>query len=143
MRINKILNETQLQTLQAVCNRLIPADDFPGAWDAGAGDYILRLLQTDAALLLPVYQNGLDSFDAEALAQFNRRFVLLDADSQDALLQAVERGEVAANWPFPPTQVLNTLINHTAEGYYADPGNGGNRDCVSWKMMGWGDERDL
>ena len=138
-----LLNENQMQTLQAVCDRLIPADDFPGAWDAGVGDYILRLLRADAAPLLPLYQTGLDCCDAEALARFNRRFALLDADSQDELLHALERGEVISAWTFPPAQVLNTFVNHTAEGYYADPGNGGNRDCVSWKMMGWGDERDL
>jgi hypothetical protein len=23
------------------------------------------------------------------------------------------------------------------EGYYADPGNGGNRDAVSWRMIGY------
>jgi gluconate 2-dehydrogenase gamma chain len=29
------------------------------------------------------------------------------------------------------------LVNHTMEGFYSDPGNGGNRDAVSWKMIGF------
>ena len=138
-----MLNQNQMQTLQAVCDRLIPADEWPGAWDAGVGDYILRLLETDAAAALPLYQIGLDSFEAEAQARFQRGFAQMGADAQDELLHAAERGEVKAFWPVSPQQVITILINHTAEGYYADPGNGGNRDCVSWKMMGWGDERDL
>ncbi len=138
-----ILNENQTQTLQALCDRLIPADDFPGAWDAGVGDYILRLLQTEAAPALPLYQAGLDCLDAEALARSQRRFALLAAEDKDAILHALERGETQVAWTARPQQFLMTLINHTAEGYYADPGNVGNRDCVSWKMMGWGDEWDV
>ena len=138
-----LLNENELKTLRAVCDRIIPPDEWPGAWDAGVGDYILRLLQTDAALALPVYQNGLSSLEAEAQFRFNKGFALLDVNAQDELLHAIERGEAKAFWPIAPQQVLNTIINHTAEGYYANPGNGGNRDCASWKMMGWGDERDI
>ena len=138
-----MLNENQLQTLQAVCDRLIPPDDFPGAWDAGVGEYILRLLQTDAAPLIPLYQSGLDGVDAEARRVYQQNFAALNDTDKDALLRRMERGEVAETWPVSPQQALNTFINHTAEGYYANPGNGGNRDCVSWKMMGWGDERDL
>ena len=138
-----LLNANQLQTLQAVCDRLIPADDFPGAWEAGAGDYILRLLASDGALALSVYRIGLDSVDAEAQARFQKRFVQLDDADKDALLRDIERGEARAFWPVSPPRVFSTLLNHTAEGYYADPGNGGNRGCVSWKMIGWGDERDL
>ena len=29
------------------------------------------------------------------------------------------------------------LVNHAAEGYYADPGQGGNRNRVSWRMIGF------
>ena len=29
------------------------------------------------------------------------------------------------------------MVEHVLEGFYADPGNGGNRDAVSWKMIGY------
>ena len=37
-------------TLRAVVDCLIPADEFPGAYDAGVCDYLERLLQTDLAV---------------------------------------------------------------------------------------------
>ena len=91
-----LLNENQLQTLQAVCDRVIPPDEWPGAWDAGVGAYILRLLQTDAAPVLPVYQIGLDSLNAEAQARFNLGFAQIGVDAQDELLHGIERGEAQA-----------------------------------------------
>jgi len=36
------LTEVQQQTLRAVVNRIIPADDYPGAWEAGIGHYVAR-----------------------------------------------------------------------------------------------------
>ena len=29
------------------------------------------------------------------------------------------------------------LVELAHEGFYADPGNGGNRDAVSWRMIGY------
>ncbi len=29
------------------------------------------------------------------------------------------------------------LVRLTAEGYYGDPGNGGNREAASWQMIGY------
>jgi hypothetical protein len=28
-------------------------------------------------------------------------------------------------------------VEHSAEGFYSDPGNGGNRDNIAWKMIGF------
>lgn len=33
-------NESQQRTLPAAVNRIIPADDYPSAWQAGVGDYL-------------------------------------------------------------------------------------------------------
>ena len=42
-----MLNERQLAILQALIDRLVPPDDFPGGWEAGAGDYLLHQLASD------------------------------------------------------------------------------------------------
>jgi hypothetical protein len=38
---------------------------------------------------------------------------------------------------FPATAFINRLIDLAAEGFYADPANGGNRDGASWRMIGY------
>ncbi|MEN9935261.1 MAG: hypothetical protein RLZZ387_1840 [Chloroflexota bacterium] len=132
-----MLNDTQLATLQAALDRIIPPDDAPGAWEAGAGEYILLQLRGDLADMLGTYRAGLDSLDYEALAASGRPFAELGPDAQDALLARVERGEAQVPWTTDSQQFFHTLCEHAAEGFYSDPGNGGNRDGVAWRMIGF------
>lgn len=132
-----MFNETQQKTLRAALDCLIPPDEFPGAWDAGVGDYIEGLLRGEQAHLLVVYQTGLDALEAEAQMQFRTGFAELKAYRQEALLKAVEEGEVEALWPIPARQFFAVISRHAAEGFYSDPGNGGNRDAASWEMIGF------
>jgi len=135
--MTELFNDLQLTTLRATLDRLIPADDFPGAWEVGCGEYVSRQLSGQLAHLLPDYRVGLDGLNAEAIAEFGGKFSELNTDQQDALLQRVESGQVRSEWLTPPAAFFSMLVNHAAEGYYADPGQGGNRDRISWKMMGF------
>jgi hypothetical protein len=135
--MTQLFSPDQERTLHAALDRAIPPDAFPGAWDAGAGDYLNRLLEGQIAHLAPVYRQGLDALDAEAREEFAQGFADLSAEQQDALLARVEVGEVRADWPTPPRAFFTNLVCHAAEGYYADPGNGGNRERVSWRMVGF------
>ncbi len=124
-------------TLSALCNCLIPPDDYPSAWEAGAGDYITRLLSADAKHLQETYRIGLAALNAEAHARHQADFSTLSDEAQNSLLQAVEAGEVLAHWMVHPPTVFTLWLHHTAEGYYSDPANGGNRDALSWEMIGY------
>jgi gluconate 2-dehydrogenase gamma chain len=133
-----LFTETQQQTLQAVLDRLIPPDDYPGAWEAGVGDYLFRQLDGgDLRHLLPAYRDGLNALDVESQAQYDSRFAALDAAQQDALLHALETGHVETQWPLSPQDFIRMLAHHTAEGCYSDPGNGGNRGEIAWRMIGF------
>ena len=132
-----MLSSQQLRGLQAVVDRIIPADEFPSAWAAGVGDYLLQQLQTDLRPRLAAYRAGLDALDHEAQIVAGRHFADLDAAMQDEILVWIDAGEVAAAWPVRPIIWFRMLVEHVMEGYYGDPGNGGNRDGVSWRMIGF------
>jgi hypothetical protein len=132
-----MLTEPQRATLRALVDRLVPADDYPGGWDAGVGDYLDRQFTGDLSDMLDVYCAGLDALDAESGATAGARFAELDAAAQDELLRRVEVGDVATNWPVDPAGFFGAAAEHAAEGYYGDPDNGGNRDGVSWRMIGF------
>ena len=132
-----MLTELQLATLHALVDRIIPADDFPSGWQAGVGAYLARQFEGDLRLELERYRAGLDALDAEALANAGARFAELDAAAQDALLQRVEAATVATSWPIDPAAFFRAAVEHAMEGFYSDPGNGGNRDGVSWRMIGF------
>ena len=129
-------------TLAAVLDCLIPPDDFPGAYDAGVCDYIEQLFQRDLAEQAEVFRAGIDAIGDEALARYKAPFAVLTRDQQISVLEAIESGVVKTSWPIAPPRFFEILVNITAEGYYSDPQQGGNRGCASWVMIGFEDAID-
>jgi hypothetical protein len=115
------------EVLRAVVDRICPADDHPGAWDAGAADYLGRQLDGDLLPMRAIVRDGLAALDAAAHARSSVGFAALSSDAQDALLREIEA-----------TDFFVLLVRTTAEGFYGEPGQGGNRDAVSWVMTGFG-----
>lgn len=124
----------QQAILQALIDRIIPPDEFPSGWDAGVGSFLARQLAGDLGPFLEIYRAGLDGLDAEAKPA---GFVELEPAAQDALLAQVESGDVVANWATDPAAFFRAAVAHANEGFYSDPGNGGNRDAISWRMIGF------
>jgi len=121
-------------------NRIIPQDDFPGAWEAGVGEYLARQFEGDLHSLrsqVEAYQLGLEALEAESQAFAGKGFTALDTSMQDAILTRIETGHVVLSWPVNPTEFFHMVIEHVMEGFYSDPGNGGNRDSISWRMIGF------
>jgi hypothetical protein len=133
----------ELAVLRSALDRLIPPDDFAGAVEAGCEAYITRLLDTDLREDRFAFLQGLQHLDAEARAACGTGWLDLSSPQQDALLSQLERGKVASEgWSSTAAKwFFERLLNFAAEGYYADPGNGGNRDAVSWKMLGYDPRR--
>ncbi|MBI3697610.1 MAG: gluconate 2-dehydrogenase subunit 3 family protein, partial [Acidobacteria bacterium] len=55
----------------------------------------------------------------------------LNWEQQLALLQQLEKD------PGKGSEFFALVRQHTMEGYYGDPKYGGNRNSVSWKMIGF------
>lgn len=127
------LSEEQTATLRAAVDRIIPPDDWPAGWAGGGGGYLARQFAGDLAELVPVYRDGLDALDATARAAWGRPFAEGEPSGQDVLLAQIEtgaRGEELAHF-------FALLVGHTMEGFYGDPGNGGNPGRIAWEMIGF------
>ena len=131
------LSNDQWRTLQALVDCLIPRDDFPSGWEAGVGEYLARQFEGDLREAVPMYAQSLDALDAEAHAALGQPFVALDLKSQTHLLNQIEQGQTKTAWPTNAQSFLTTAMNHAAEGFYSDPGNGGNTNSAAWKMVGY------
>jgi hypothetical protein len=132
-----MLSTRQVDILRAAVNRMIPPDEFPGGWEGGVGDYLFRQFERDLKNVVQTYAQGLDALDAEAQSGHRKPFDELDAETQDSLLSQIELGNVKTAWSVDPRAFIRMVAEHSAEGYYSDPGNGGNRDSASWKMIGF------
>lgn len=133
--LTELLSGLQADTLHSAIDRIIPADDFPGGWEAGVGDYFALLWVREPRFLDPA-RHGLDALDAEAQATEGAAFASLSPETQDALLARIEAGDVQTDWLLP-ADFFRRLVQQTMEGFYADPGNGGNKDGVAWRMIGY------
>lgn len=131
------LTEQQEQTLRAAVDRLIPSDDYPGAWESGVGDYLARQFEGDLRPVFDDYCAGLTALEAESAARFQQSFSRLSSGDQDTLLALTEAGEVLTAWDVVPHRFFNLLVNTTAEGFYSEPEQGGNRNAASWAMTGF------
>ena len=127
----------QQQTLQAMVDRIIPPDDFPGGWEAGVGEYLFRQFAGDLRTFLPTYREGLDAVEAETRHVFGKRFTELTTEEQDFFLQQADFAGKTLREPVLLQRFCQMLILHASEGYYSDPGNGGNRNRVAWEMIGF------
>jgi choline dehydrogenase-like flavoprotein len=130
---------TSTSTLRALVERIVPADDYPSGWEAGVGDFLQRILGGDLADRAESITTGLDLLDAEArVRQHGTPFAELPEAAQDALITDLLAGNSGQRWdPVPAEEFLRTMIGLTVHGYYGDPDNGGNRDAVSWDMVGY------
>ena len=130
-----MLTTSHWNILRSLMNRIIPQDDFPDAWEAGVGDYLRRQFERDLHRQVETYRLGLEALEAESQALAGKSFTDLDSFMQDTILTRLETGQALAPWTVNPTEFFHMVIEHVMEGYYSDPGNGGNRNAIAWKMI--------
>ena len=123
--------------LHALIDTLIPPDDWPGGWEAGVADYLARGFGAHLSSYVPTYMACLASLSAEAQINYGRPFAGLEPAERTALLEQLEDEGRTIEWVIPPANFIRIANEHAAEGFYADPGNGGNKDGVAWKMIGF------
>jgi gluconate 2-dehydrogenase gamma chain len=115
------------ELVEAIAEQIVPADREPGARWAGVANYIDRQLTRHFRAFRGAYREGLAAINHLAKPQ---RFVDLPFASQTVLLLEIEKSNG------PARQVFELLLAHTLQGFYGDPRHGGNRERVSWRMLG-------
>lgn len=121
------LSDADARTLAALCDQIIPADDFPSASQAGVVSYIDRQIARHYRKHQATYREGLDAADGMSRRRFGVAFSDANADGQLQIAVALEKEK---------RDFFALVREHTMEGYYGSPRHGGNRDAVSWRMLG-------
>lgn len=121
----RFFSDREARTLQALLESLIPEDDAPGALQAGVIRYIDRQLAARFRADRPTYRDGLAALERRAGGS------LADAPPERRLqvLRQLERDR--ATRPF-----FDLVLAHAMQGFYGNPRHGGNRDFLSWRMLG-------
>lgn len=138
---HKFFDEHQWATVEALTAQIIPADQYPGAKEAGVVNYIDIALATTYSAQQEMYVQGLKGVDQSAKAMFKKdRFIDLTAKQQIDLMKAMEEDKTPGEvWKELPASsfLFDGLLTHTFEGFYADPSYGGNKNYVGWALVGF------
>jgi gluconate 2-dehydrogenase gamma chain len=134
----RYLDEEEIRLLDALVEQIIPTDDFPGGKWANVSNFIDKQLTTYYRHLQPAYRNGLSAFEKTVIQQEGKRYEELAFAEQTALLERMESGKFpGAYWQdHPPADFFNMIRQHALQGFYGSPIHGGNRDYISYHMLG-------
>jgi gluconate 2-dehydrogenase gamma chain len=135
----KVLSPAQVATLEAMAEQIIPADQDPGAREAGVVHYIDNVLAGYQSEKLPLYAAGLEGTDETSRLLYGHNFAKLAFARQTAVLKSLEQGDAPGEiWrSYSSREFFAMLWGHVLEGFYGPPSEGGNRNYASWKMVGF------
>jgi len=125
----RFLTAGEARTLEAVCAQIIPEDQDPGAVQAGVVRFMDIQLTRFYKPLQKIYRRGIAQLNQASVDFAGKPFADLPAAQQLAVLHHIE-----TNTELKP--FFDLLVAHTMQGFYGDPRHGGNRERVSWKMVG-------
>lgn len=136
----RFFTEEEAKCLIAICECIIPADDTPGATEAGVIYYIDKQLMGPFKKFQEFYRNGLNSFQQDCRNLMKTEFEILTSDKQVIFLEMIESNDDRLkNWiSLRPFDFFNRVISHTMQGFYGAPRHGGNKNYVSYRILGIG-----
>jgi gluconate 2-dehydrogenase gamma chain len=82
------------------------------------------------------FRAGIAAANVYTRKTFQKDFDRLTEEQQIQVLQGLEQGKIALDH-VAAQEFFNLLLNAAMEGFFADPIYGGNKNKVSWKMLGF------
>jgi len=122
-----VLTDEEAETLTAICDQIIPADDFPSASQAGVLTFIDLQLRGPYKRHPRTYLLRLRRANLSCRNRFGRAVGGATPQQQLEIVREMDRQD---------RQFFELVRSHTMQGYYGSPRHGGNRDAVSWRMLG-------
>ncbi len=134
----RFLTDEEARVVVAIGEQIIPADQDPGATYAGCTNFIDKQLVGPYRRFQGAYRTGIAGVQESSAALFGAPFESLSWDRQTAVLQRLEAGKApGATWRKHAADAFFEMVrDHVMQGYYGSPRHGGNRDYVSYRMIG-------
>jgi len=147
----RVLSENEISLLDAITEQIIPTDDFPGGKWANVSNFIDKQLASYYKGHQKAYHDGLAAFQEFVVNSAGsgtkgsdksnlkgKKFEEYTFSEQTALLEKMERGELeGAYWKENPSGAFFEMLRqHCLQGFYGSPNHGGNREYISYKMLG-------
>ena len=148
----RFFSPEEAKLLDSLVEQIIPTDEWPGAKDAGVTNYIDKQLVGPLSRHQDKYRKGLAAVVESCKKLYQKQFEELSWDEQTDFLKKMEsgklpgllKGEKKGDVQQEPElwndgfdrQFFGLLRDHSMQGFYGSPRHGGNKDYVSYRMVG-------
>jgi gluconate 2-dehydrogenase gamma chain len=88
----RFFSQSEYRLLEVLCELIIPADDTPGAREAGVSEFVDFMVSQDDDLQYK-FRTGLSWFNALAAENYGKAFIDLNMSEQESLLTKVQQSE--------------------------------------------------
>jgi gluconate 2-dehydrogenase gamma chain len=134
----RFFTDEEVRILEAACEQIIPADKDPGAKEANVVNFIDKQIVSYYKMHQNTYRIGIAGIQETSKILFNQSFEKLSFDQQYQIMLSLEAGEAKGKiWEENSSAAFFELIReHTIQGFYGSPKHGGNKNYVSYKMIG-------
>ena len=136
-RPTAILSDEETDCLTALCNQIIPDDEYPGAVKTGSVNFICKQLALHLDYSKDNYRNGIAALQAYCRNSFGKTFEQIPSDRQIQVMQDMEENKLTGNgWAdIQPDVFFAMVLKHCMMGFYGAPRHGGNKDFASFRML--------
>jgi gluconate 2-dehydrogenase gamma chain len=131
----RFFNPAQGAAVDAVTDQIIPADEQPGAKQAGVVHYIDLLLTGVRKDLGLAYIQGIQHLEALAHEMNGKTFAELPFADQTRVLEKLEHDQTPITKGVNGAEFFGIMRKHTLEGFFGDPDH--DRSSVGWKVLGF------
>jgi len=133
----RFLTEAEAVTIIAIAEQIIPADQDPGATDAGVVNFIDKQLTGFYSNLQEIYRKGIDALNQYCSQKHGQLFENLEWNKQTEVLKLMEKNAIDGEYwkEYSASRFFRMLRDHSMQGFYGSPRHGGNKDYVSYKMI--------
>ena len=134
----RFLNEEEIGLLDAIVEQIIPTDNFPGGKWANVSNFIDKQLDSYYRKHQLAYREGLAAFEKTVIQMNGKKFEELSFAEQTTILQKMESGGLSGDYWKEHSQAnfFDMLRQHSLQGFYGSPAHGGNRNYISYHMLG-------
>jgi gluconate 2-dehydrogenase gamma chain len=134
----RFFTEAEAIAVEAMCGQIVPTDNDPGAKEANVINFIDKQLVSNYITHRETYRKGIIGLQETSQMMFGNMFEKLNWENQYNVMLKLESGKAKGKtWEKESSaNFFNLVRDHTMQGFYGSPRHGGNRDYVSYKMLG-------
>lgn len=128
----------EARLIDAVADQIIPSDAWPGGKESGVTNFIDKQLAGPYTRFRSKYRKGIAAMQETCDKLYNKKFEELTWDEQTVFLETMEAGKMEGSlWADAFDRIFFELVrDHSMQAYYGSPIHGGNRNKISYKMIG-------